>query len=52
MLRCSDGSYRTIKNRIKKELQIGAECKDVEAFVRSMGINTFNLKAKEVCLER
>lgn len=36
ILRCSDGSYRTMKNRIKKEFQIDAAHNDVEAFVKSM----------------
>lgn len=36
MLRCSDGSYRTIKNRIKKEFRIDMACNDVEAFIKCM----------------
>lgn len=36
MLRCSDGSYRTLKNRIKKGLQIDVACNDVEGFVLRM----------------
>lgn len=36
MLRCSDGSYRTMKNRIKKEFQIDVAYNDVEAFVKDM----------------
>lgn len=36
MLRCSDGSYRTLKNRIKKGLQIDVACSDVEGFVLRM----------------
>lgn len=36
MLRCSDGSFRTIKNRIKKELRICPECSNIEDFVKNM----------------